>query len=314
MDNLVFSLNATVPIFLMMVLGLFFNKIGWMDEEFANKMNKFVFRIPLPVLLFGDLAVVDIKEAWDTKFVIFCFIITLISITIAIGSSCLLKDRSIQGEFIQGAYRSSAALLGIAFIQNIYGNSGQAPLMIIGSVPLYNIMAVVVLSVFKPGNNSFDKALVKKTLKGIATNPIIIGIVAGLIWSALRIPMPLILNKAVSSIGAVATPMGLMAMGAAFDFKKAMGKVKPAVTAAFIKLIRFVAIFLPLAAYLGFRREELIAILVMLGSATTVSSFVMAKNMGHEGVLSSSVVMLTTLFSAFTLTGWLYLLKSLSLI
>ena len=81
MDNLVFSLNATVPIFLMMVLGLFFNKIGWMDEEFANKMNKFVFRIPLPVLLFGDLAVVDIKEAWDTKFVIFCFIITLISIT-----------------------------------------------------------------------------------------------------------------------------------------------------------------------------------------------------------------------------------------
>jgi len=146
------------------------------------------------------------------------------------------------------------------------------------------------------------------------TNPIIIGIVAGLIWSALRIPMPLILNKAVSSIGAVATPMGLMAMGAAFDFKKAMGKVKPAVTAAFIKLIGFVAIFLPLAAYLGFRREELIAILVMLGSATTVSSFVMAKNMGHEGVLSSSVVMLTTLFSAFTLTGWLYLLKSLSLI
>ena len=46
MDNLVFSLNATVPIFLMMILGLFFNKIGWMDEEFANKVNKFVFRIP----------------------------------------------------------------------------------------------------------------------------------------------------------------------------------------------------------------------------------------------------------------------------
>ena len=175
MDNLVFSLNATVPIFLMMILGLFFNKIGWMDEEFANKMNKFVFRIPLPVLLFGDLAVVDIKEAWDTKFVIFCFIITLISITIAIGISCLLKDRSIQGEFIQGAYRSSAALLGIAFIQNIYGNSGQAPLMIIGSVPLYNIMAVVVLSFFKPGQKGMDKALIKKTLIGIITNPIIIG-------------------------------------------------------------------------------------------------------------------------------------------
>ena len=303
MDNLVFSLNATVPIFLMMVLGLFFNKIGWMDEEFANKMNKFVFRIPLPVLLFGDLAVVDIKEAWDTKFVIFCFIITLISITIAIGISCLLKDRSIQGEFIQGAYRSSAALLGIAFIQNIYGNSGQAPLMIIGSVPLYNIMAVVVLSFFKPGQKGMNKA-----------NPIIIGIAAGLLWSALKLPMPVILHKAVSSIGGVATPMGLMAMGATFDIKKAFGKIKPTVIAAFIKLVGFVAVFMPLAVVIGFRREKLIAILVMLGSATTVSSFVMAKNMGHEGVLSSSVVMLTTMCSAFTLTGWLFIMKCFGLV
>lgn len=314
MDNLVFSLNATVPIFLMMILGLFFNKIGWMDEEFANKMNKFVFRIPLPVLLFSDLAVVDIKEAWDTKFVIFCFIITLISITIAIGISCLLKDRSIQGEFIQGAYRSSAALLGIAFIQNIYGNSGQAPLMIIGSVPLYNIMAVVVLSVFKPGNNSFDKALVKKTLKGIATNPIIIGIVAGFVWSALKLPMPSILHKTVSSIGATATPMGLMSMGATFEMKKATSKMKPTLVAVFMKLVGFCAIFLPMAALLGFRNEELIAILVMLGSATTVSCFVMARNMGHEGTLSSGVIMMTTLLSAFTLTMWLDVLRSFGLV
>lgn len=314
MENLIFSLNATVPIFLMMVLGMIFRKIGWMDIEFAEEMNKFVFLVPLPVLLFSDLATVDFEEVWNIRFVIFCFIVTFISIAIVAGISFLWKDKTIQGEFIQSSYRSSVALLGIAFIQNIYGNAGMAPLMIIGSVPLYNVMAVVVLSFFQPERKALDREVWKKTLKGIMTNPIIIGIVAGLIWSALRIPMPLILNKAVSSIGAVATPMGLMAMGAAFDFKKAMGKVKPAVTAAFIKLIGFVAIFLPLAAYLGFRREELIAILVMLGSATTVSSFVMAKNMGHEGVLSSSVVMLTTLFSAFTLTGWLYLLKSLSLI
>ena len=314
MDNLVFSLNATVPIFLMMILGLFFNKIGWMDEEFANKMNKFVFRVPLPVLLFGDLAVVDIKEACDTKFVIFCFIITLISITIAIGISCLLKDRSIQGEFIQGAYRSSAALLGIALIQNIYGYSGQAPLMIIGSVPLYNIMAVVVLSVFKPGNNSFDKALVKKTLKGIATNPIIIGIVAGFVWSALKLPMPSILHKTVSSIGATATPMGLMSMGATFEMKKATSKMKPTLVAVFMKLVGFCAIFLPMAALLGFRNEEMIAILVMLGSATTVSCFVMARNMGHEGTLSSGVIMMTTLLSAFTLTMWLDVLRSFGLV
>ena len=314
MENLIFSLNATIPIFLMMLLGMLFRKLGWMDEVFAAKMNKFVFLVPLPVLLFEQLATVDFSEVWDIKFIIFCFVVTAISITISTLISLLWKDRSIKGEFIQATYRSSAALLGIAFIQNIYGTVGMAPLMIIGSVPLYNIMAVVVLSVFKPGNNSFDKALVKKTLKGIATNPIIIGIVVGFVWSALKLPMPLILHKTVSSIGATATPMGLMSMGATFEMKKATSKMKPTLVAVFMKLVGFCAIFLPMAALLGFRNEELIAILVMLGSATTVSCFVMARNMGHEGTLSSGVIMMTTLLSAFTLTMWLDVLRSFGLV
>lgn len=314
MENLIFSLNATIPIFLMMLLGMLFRKLGWMDEVFAAKMNKFVFLVPLPVLLFEQLATVDFSEVWDIKFILFCFVVTAISITISTLISMLWKDRSIKGEFIQATYRSSAALLGIAFIQNIYGTAGMAPLMIIGSVPLYNIMAVVVLSLFKPGNNSFDKALVKKTLKGIATNPIIIGIVAGFVWSALKLPMPSILHKTVSSIGATATPMGLMSMGATFEMKKATSKIKPTLVAVFMKLVGFCAVFLPVAAVLGFRNEQLIAILVMLGSATTVSCFVMARNMGHEGTLSSGVIMLTTLLSAFTLTMWLDVLRSFGLV
>ena len=314
MDNLVFSLNATVPIFLMMILGLFFNKIGWMDEEFANKMNKFVFRIPLPVLLFGDLAVVDIKEAWDTKFVIFCFIITLISITIAIGISCLLKDRSIQGEFIQGAYRSSAALLGIAFIQNIYGNSGQAPLMIIGSVPLYNIMAVVVLSFFKPGQNGMDKALLKKTLTGIITNPIIIGIFLGLVVSLLGVHFPTIVDRTVDNVARMATPLALVTMGAGFEGRKALAKIKPTLAASFIKLVAQTAVFLPIAAAMGFTGEKIIGILIMLAAPTTPSCYIMAKNMKNDGVLTASIVVTTTLLASFTLTGWIYLLKCTGLI
>ena len=314
MENLIFSLNATIPIFLMMLLGMLFRKLGWMDEVFAAKMNKFVFLVPLPVLLFEQLATVDFSEVWDIKFILFCFMVTAISITISTLISLLWKDRSIKGEFIQATYRSSAALLGIAFIQNIYGTAGMAPLMIIGSVPLYNIMAVVVLSVFKPGNNSFDKALVKKTLKGIATNPIIIGIVAGFVWSALKLPMPTILHKVVSNVGAKATPMGLMSMGATFEMKKATSKMKPTLVAVFMKLVGFCAVFLPVAAVLGFRNEELIAILVMLGSATTVSCFVMARNMGHKGTLSSGVIMMTTLLSAFTLTMWLDVLRSFGLV
>lgn len=314
MENLIFSLNATVPIFLLMVLGFILKKLGLIDDVFASKMNKFVFLVPLPVLLFEDLSTVDFAEVWNLKFVLFCFAATLICIALAAAVSFLWKDKSIQGEFIQASYRSSAALLGIAFIQNIYGDAGMAPLMIIGSVPLYNVMAVVVLSFFQPERKKLDRQVWISTLKGIITNPIILGIIAGLLWSALRLPIPSILEKTVSNIGAVATPMGLMAMGATFDIRKAFGKAKPAVAASVMKLVGFAALFLPLAVWLGFRREQLVAILIMLGSATTVSCYVMARNMGHEGVLTSSTVMLTTLFSAFTVTGWLYILRTLGLI
>lgn len=314
MNDLMFSLNATVPIFLLMLLGLYFNKVGIMEEDFANKINSFVFKGPLPVMLFLDLSTVNIQEAWDTKFVVFCFVVTITSIAIAAFVAMLWKDKTIRGEYIQGSYRSSAALLGIAFIQNIYGTSGMGPLMIIGSVPLYNIVAVAALTIFRPGGGSLDRKTLKKTLIGVVKNPIILGIFAGLVWSLLSLPMPEILFKTASKFGNTATPLGLMAMGAAFDIKKAFSEVKPAIAAAFTKLIGYCVLFLPAAAWLGFRNAEMIAILVMLGSPTTVTSYVMAKNMGHEGVLSSSVVMLTTLFSAFTLTGWLYVLKASGLV
>ena len=314
MENLIFSLNATVPVFLMMLLGMLFRKLGWIDEAFASKMNQFVFLVPLPVLVFHDLAAADIGDVWNFRFVAFCFLVTAASIAICAVLSCFLKEKSQRGEFIQASYRSSAALLGIALTTNIYGDAGLVPLMIIGSVPLYNIMAVVVLSLTSPAKDAPRKGLWKSTLKGIITNPIILGIAAGLLWPVLRLPFPPILEKTVSSLGDLAAPLGLIAMGATFRLDKAVGQAKPAIAASLIKLVGFCVLFLPLAVRMGFREEELVAILIMLGSATTVSCYVMAKNMGHEGTLTSSSVMLTTLFSAFTITGWLFLLKSLGLL
>lgn len=314
MDNLIFSLNATLPIFFTMLLGSFFKRVGLIDEAFSAKMNKFAFAVALPALLFQDISAVDIRKSWNGGFVLFCFIATFLSITGVTVLSFFVVKREERGEFVQGAYRSSAAILGIAFIQNIYGTSGMAPLMIIGTVPLYNAFAVIVLSLLKPGQRKMDKALLQKTLKGIVTNPIILGIAAGFVWAILKIPQPEILQKTVKNMAVLATPLGLMAMGASFEGKKALGKLKPTLIASALKLVVLAAIFLPIAVRLGYRESELVAILVMLGSATTVSSFVMARNMGHEGVLTSSIVMVTTLCSAFTLTGWLFLLKTLGLV
>jgi len=317
LENLVFSLNSVMPIFLMMVLGIFLKKWGLIDTAFASKLNTFVFKVSLPILLFSDLSSQDFREGFDLRFVVFCFAATLLSIGLVSLLSLFINERPLRGEFIQAAYRSSAALIGIAFIKNIYGTSGMGPLMIIGAVPLYNIMAVVVLEVTAERNDeeiADKKALAKKTALGIVKNPILIGIVVGLVWSLLRLPNPVILRKLTSSIGATATPMGLIAMGAMIDFSKIREVGKPVIAAALIKTFGLEALFMPIAAYLGFRNENMVAIMTMLGSATTVSSFVMAKNMGHEGSLTAGTVALSTLISGFSLTFWLWLAKTLGLV
>lgn len=314
MENLIFSLNVTIPIFLLIVIGWTFRRIGVFNEAFVSRMNKFVFLIPLPVLLFKDLAESDFMSAWDGKYVLFCFVVTLISIFIAVLISIPIKNKGMRGEFIQAAYRSSAAILGIAFVTNIYGSAAMSPLMIIGTVLLYNIFAVLILTLTAEDDRVGQKitaGLVLKIAKGIVTNPIIIGIAAGFLWSALKLPYPTVMQKTVGSVSQVATPLGLMAMGGAFEFRSVRGVLKPAVIATAMKLVGFTAVFMPVAIALGFRESELVGILIMLGSASTVTCYTMAVNMKHDGALSSVTVSLTTLLSAFTLTIWLFIIKTM---
>ncbi len=318
MENLMFSLNATVPVFLTMVLGFVLHKWRVIDDSFASKLNQFVFKIALPVLMFDQLATTDFVSVWDTKFVLFCFAVTLLSIGLAYVLSLLIKNKPARGEFVQAAYRSSAAILGIAYTQNIYGDAGMTPLMIIASVPLYNAMAVVVLALTAPAEAEAKQGargtLAWRTVKEIVTNPILLGLVAGLAWSLLKIPVPSVLGKTLDNVGGLATPLGLIAMGASIDPKKVSGKLRPSICAAVVKLVGLCSIFLPIAVALGFREAKLIAIMVMLGSPTTVSSFVMARNMGHEGTLTSNTVVIATVVGAFTLTFWLWLLRSFGLV
>lgn len=319
LNNLIFCLNAVVPIFLLMLLGMFFMRIGIFDDAFVSKMNSFVFRVALPALVFYDLCSEDFGRVWDLRFVLFCFLATLVSILLCVAISCLLRDRRVQGEFIQVSYRSSAAILGVSLVTNLYGTSGMTPLMMLGAVPLYNAAAVVVLTIFTPERNKMkrtgmNRAQVRKTAVGIITNPILIGIFAGLLWSVLRLPMGNILDHTVQNLARLATPLGIMAMGASFNLKKALSGIRTAGLGAFIKLIGLGLIFVPLAVTLGFRQDRLVAILIMCCSCSTVSCYVMAREMGHKGTLTSSTVMLTTFFSAFTLTGWLFVLKTLGLL
>lgn len=313
--NLIFSLNATMPLFIMMILGFGLKRFHFLDEHSTGAINKLVFKVFLPALLFIDLAGKDFVSIWDTKMVVFCFIATVISIALAAGLSLLSKNKTERGEIIQAAYRSGAATLGIAFMTNIYDDASIIALMIIGSVPLYNVAAVVILDLTSPQNEQRSgKELWIKTARNAITNPIILGILFGMIWSVCRIPQPVIFAKSMTYLGNLASPLALIGLGASFEFCDVKEKWKPTVGVTGTKLFLWCILLLPIAVSMGFRNEKLVAILVMLGSATTSSCFIMAKNMGHEGKISSCSVMVTTLLSSFTLTMWLFILRTLQFI
>lgn len=308
MDSLIYSLNATIPVFLVILIGYFLKHAGMLNDGFVKTSNKFNFKVTLPALLFVDLSTTDIIAEFDVKYVFYCAIVTVIAFAgLWIGAKLFVRDKAITGEFVQACYRSSAAVLGVAFIQNIYGDSGMAPVMIIGCVPLYNVFAVLVLT-FENGSVK-GRGQIRNAVVNIAKNPIIIGIALGVIASLIRLDMPAVFDKTIDMIAKISTPLALIAIGAGFEGRKAVAKIKPTAVTTVIKLVVLPALFLPLAVKMGFRDQELIALIIMLGSPTTPSAYIMSKNMGHEGVLTSSAIVTTTLLSSLTLTFWIFVAR-----
>lgn len=312
MENFIFSLNVTVPIFLVMALGWALKQAGMLDEHFVAVANKFNFQVTLPVLLFRDISSVDIRAVFDLQYVLFCALASSACFwAIWGGTRLFLKERYMAGAFVQASFRSSAAVMGLAFIQNIYGQSAMGPLMIIGAVPLYNIYSVLVLTFeSQQGCGADKKEKIQKAIRSILKNPMIISIFLGLLVSLCNFQFPLLVDKTVSSISQIATPLALVTLGAGFEGKKALAKLKPTLAASFLKLVAQPMALLPVALAMGFEGEKLIGILIMLASPTTPSCYIMAKNMGNDGTLTASIVVVTTLLASFTLTGWIFLLKT----
>lgn len=316
MENFIYSINVTMPIFLVMVIGYILKQIGMLNDNFVTVANKFNFKVTLPFMLFKDIAGVDIKQVFDIKYVLFCAIVSTICFWTVWGvAKLLVRDKTIRGAFVQSSFRGSAAVMGLAFIQNIYGASAMGPLMIVSAVPLYNIFSVIVLTFEANDNTGIDKKeKIKQAGINICKNPIILSILAGLIVALLGIHFPTLVDKTISNVAQMATPLALITIGAGFEGRKALAKITPTIAASMIKLVLQPLVFLPVAAWMGFTGEKMIAILIMLASPTTPSCYIMAKSMNNDEVLTASVIVTTTLMAAFTLTGWIFLLKTLGYI
>ncbi len=256
MENLIFSLNATLPIFFIMILGWLFRKVGLMDAVFVKKMNRFVFQAALPALVFQDLATADFFQVWDTRFVIFCFTATLVSILAVTAVSFLLRDKGDQGEFIQASYRSSAAILGIAFYPKyIWGcRDGSFDDHCYGTALQCDGGGGTLCGEAREGEDECSSP--DRHAERDCNQSHYIGNSGRydlVLAEAAHAPCS---GENGGIRGCLGNPLGLMAMGASFEWKQATSKLGPAAAASTIKLVALAAIFLPIAVKMGFTNEN----------------------------------------------------------
>ncbi|MDX5727583.1 AEC family transporter, partial [Clostridioides difficile] len=221
------------------------------------------------------------------------------------------KDNKTRGALIQGVFRSNFVIFGIPVTISLFGDKsiGVTSLLIAVIVPMFNVLSVVILEIFRGG-----KVNIKHMIKSVLTNPLIIASFIGLTMLILNINIPTFLHKTIGDISKIATPLSLIILGGSFSFSAIKGHIKPIILGVCGKLILVPAIFLPISIFLGFRNVELASLMIMLSAPTAVSSFTMAQQMDSDSELAGQIVVFTSGFSILTVFLIIFILKQNNLI
>ena len=309
MESLKLSFNAISPIFILMLLGYFLKKIDVVEKKTFDSINKLVFKVFLPVLLFYNLYKTDIGSVFDVKLIVFSIVGVLA--VFVLGYFAVLgftKDNAKRGVMLQGFFRSNFAILGMPLIAHICGeNSGGLAALVLGVVvPLFNVLAVLALERFCGGKNKPD---ILQVLKGIIKNPLIIGCFVGIVFLVTGIKLPVIAEKSVKDVSSVATPLALIVLGAKFEYSTVKESVKELIIAVSARLVFVPLVMIAAAVLLGFRGEALACILITFGAPVAVSSFSMAQQMGGDEHLAAHLVIMSSALCLVTLFGWIFALS-----
>lgn len=312
MENFILSFNVVTPLFIIMSLGYYLKYIKLLDKQTLNVMNSVCFKVFLPILLFFNIYQSDVKSSFNINLITF----SVSSIVILFVVLCFLipkieKDNKKRGVMIQGIFRSNFVIFGMPIATSIYGegNIGTTALLIAVIVPLFNLLSVISLELFRDGEINL-----KKILKGIITNPLIIASAIGILFVTLNITLPTFIEKSVSDIAKIATPLSLILLGGSFSFSHIKEYLNHTIIIVFNKLIFVPLIFIPIAIKLGFRGIELLTILLIFAAPVAVSTFQMSKQMDGDSTLAEQSIVFTCLFCIPTVFLWILTLKQLSLI
>ncbi len=313
-ENLIFTGNVVAPVFLLVALGYFVKKINVINENFVDVTSKFVFNVSLPALIFINIAEIDLRSAIDLNQIIYIYSATLISFLIIwILTIPFIKEAKNLSVFVQGAYRSNYAIVGLAIISKLFGSSalGKASIILAFILPLYNILAVIILTV--PFRKERQMNL-KGTLIEIILNPLIIGVIVGLPFSYFRLGIPSVIHSTIEFLSELALPLALIGIGGSLNLqniKKASGL---AFTSSAIKVVLIPLVLTSGGYYFGYRGFDIGIMFVLFSCPTAIVSFIMAEAMGANSKLAGNIVLISTIASVFTISAGIVIMKELSLI
>lgn len=303
------SANAVLPMCLVMALGYGTRRLGWIRREEISAINKIAFRIFLPCLLYHNVYCSDLSGSFDPLLMAYAVGGVLLTFGLSLGYTLLtekLPER--RGVMIQGMFRSNYVIMGIPVATALLGADqlGTVSILIAVVVPLFNMLSVIVLEVFRG-----QKPKPLHILGQIAKNPLVIGSVLGILTLAAGIRLPHILEQTIQNISAIASPLQLFLLGAFFQFSGLKTYRRELVTVSAAKLIVAPGLFLGLGALLGFRGVAFVSLIGVFASPTAVNSFTMAQQMGGDAELAGDIVVTTSAVSIPTMFLWIFLFKSL---
>lgn len=329
LESFIYSFNSVIPIFLLVMLGIFLRGIKFLKDDFCRIADKLVFNIALPFEMFRSVSQTDFEKIFSEEN-ISIIIFFVIGITLGLGALILitpliLKDDSKRGSFVQGAFRGNFAIFAIPLATNMFGEAGKiaaTPLLPVVTI-MFNMYAVVVFSIFLPkdvdeSEKKSKGALILQTLKSIAKNPLIIGILVGLVFSLLKssvgFEVPMFLREPIDEVAGCAVPLALISIGVNFKPENLKGRIGVAAWSMAVKNIIMPAIAVFIGILCGFRGIALTMILVSFGSPTSVSSYIMAKNMHGDHELAGQILLLSTVCSLATVFVFVFILKQFAFI
>ena len=317
LNDLLFSANVIVPIFLLILLGYGLTRLKLWDAHFLKIANDLCFKVLLPVLLFYNVATANIFEVFNGKLVLYacacaCALCGLLFLIVPL----FVKDNKRRGVMIQGTFRSNFLLFGVPLGLSIGGERGAILVAVVASfyVPVINMLSVISLYAFSDAENKNLKA----ALLGIVKNPLVIGGVSGLVFSLIRnyigFELPEMLDTTLFNIKSVATPLAFLILGGDLKFGNMLRNIKFSAFSVLGKIVLIPAVMITVSALLGFDQLEMAILIAVFATPNAVSSYAMARNYEADHELAGEIITIGTVLSILTIFVFVTIAKSLSLI